>query len=104
MRAIYMEHVDGNQKVKDLVEALNVTNRVLTIVMRETKKAGGTRRKRLSHEKRSPMSRKNKRQLLHCRAKKQNPVDRWIYGVFDHLLAETEGFEPSIQVLAQMLP
>jgi DNA-binding transcriptional regulator YiaG len=38
MRAIYMEHVGGNQRVKDLVEALNVTERVLTIVMRETEK------------------------------------------------------------------
>jgi len=38
MRAIYMEHAGGNQKVKDLVEALNVTERVLTIIMRETEK------------------------------------------------------------------
>lgn len=40
---------------------------------------------------------------MHVR-KKQNPAEPQLYGVPPPLLAETEGFEPSIQVLAQMLP
>lgn len=35
---------------------------------------------------------------------KQNPAEPKLCGVPPPLLAETEGFEPSIQVLAQMLP
>jgi hypothetical protein len=38
------------------------------------------------------------------RAQKQNPAEPQLYGVPPPFLAETEGFEPSIQVLAQMLP
>ena len=38
------------------------------------------------------------------RPKKQNPAEPRLSGFSLPLLAETEGFEPSIQVLAQMLP
>jgi DNA-binding transcriptional regulator YiaG len=36
MRAIYLQHADGDEAIKNLVTALNVTERTLHFVMRET--------------------------------------------------------------------
>jgi DNA-binding transcriptional regulator YiaG len=36
MRTLYLQHANGDQAIKDLVTALNATERTLHIVMRET--------------------------------------------------------------------
>ena len=38
LRVLYKQHADGNEKIKNLVTALNVTEQTLSIVMKDTGK------------------------------------------------------------------
>ena len=54
MRAIYRHHANGNEAIKNLVSALNVTEHTLHFVMRETLAAGVTPSKPSSPPARTP--------------------------------------------------